>query len=352
MRVLIVADDLTGALDSAVALVGAGLTCVVARRPADVPAALAMQPDVLSVSTASREGDAGAARAAVAAVLAAAGPLPPLVVKKVDSRLKGHVADEVAVLAGHAGYHHALVAPAIPAQGRTVVAGRLIGAGVAAPIDVAAALAGSGLEVVVPDVSTDADLDGALAALAGGPPTLLVGAAGLTAALARRLSPGRWAMPVPRLQAPVLLAIGSRDPITLAQVDRLVATGWAAVTPAPDGLCPAGAGGRGVLRMVAGGGAFDARAAGERFAEGIAQLVRAEGVGTLLGCGGETADAILGALGQGVLVIDGEVLPGMPVSGMVVDGRRVQLVTKSGGFGAVDALVAMVAAAEAGERTR
>ena len=76
MRVLIIADDLTGALDSAVALTGAGLRCVVARRPADVPAALRERPDVLSVSTASREGGASAARAAVAAALDAVGALP------------------------------------------------------------------------------------------------------------------------------------------------------------------------------------------------------------------------------------------------------------------------------------
>src|SRR6478735_9361344 len=87
MRVLIIADDLTGALDSAVAMTGAGLRCVVARRPADVAAALAERPDVLSVSTASREGTAEAARAAVAEALDAIGTLPEIVFKKVDSRL-------------------------------------------------------------------------------------------------------------------------------------------------------------------------------------------------------------------------------------------------------------------------
>ena len=75
MRVLIIADDLTGALDSAVTLTGAGLRCVVARRPGDIAAALALAPDVLSVSTASREGGAAAARAAVAAALDAVGDL-------------------------------------------------------------------------------------------------------------------------------------------------------------------------------------------------------------------------------------------------------------------------------------
>src|SRR6478672_3353110 len=99
MRVLIIADDLTGALDSAVVFTGAGLRCVVARRPTDVAAALGEQPDVLSVSTASREGSVEGARAAVAEALDAIGTLPEVVFKKVDSRLKGHVADEIAVLA-------------------------------------------------------------------------------------------------------------------------------------------------------------------------------------------------------------------------------------------------------------
>lgn len=349
MRVLIIADDLTGALDSAVALTGAGLNCVVARRPGDIAAALALGPDVLSVSTASREGGVDAARAAVAAAVDAVGDLPEIVFKKVDSRLKGHVAAEVAVLAGRFGRAGALFAPAIPVQGRVVAGGRLTGAGVGLPIDVAAALAGSGLAPDVPDTGGNADLDLALARAFDGPAPLLVGAAGLAAALARRLAAGPWAIPAPRLAAPVLLAIGSHDPITFAQVERLAATGPATVAEAPDGACPTR--GVGVVRLVAGAGPFDARGAGKRFAQGIAQLVRAKEVGTLFACGGETADAILGELGAGVLGIEGEVLPGVPASGIVLDGRRLQVVTKSGGFGDADALVAVVAAAGPREGT-
>ena len=58
---------------------------------------------MLSVSTASREGSAAAARAAVAAALDAVGALPEIVFKKVDFRLKGHVAAEVAVVAARSG---------------------------------------------------------------------------------------------------------------------------------------------------------------------------------------------------------------------------------------------------------
>ena len=208
-------------------------------------------------------------------------------------------------------------------------------------------MAGAGLALDVPDTRTDADLDAALARALDGPPTLLVGAAGLAAAVARRIAAGAWSMPVPRLRAPILLAIGSHDPITIAQVDRLAATGSVALATAPDGACPVVAGGAAQLvRLVpAEGRPFDPRAAGARFAEGIAQLVKTGGFRTLLGCGGETADAILGALGQGVLIIEGEVLPGVPVSSILLGERRLQLVTKSGGFGDENALVSVVEAA-------
>ena len=342
MRVLIIADDLTGALDSAVTLTGAGLRCVVARRPADLAAALAEEPDVLSISTASREGSAAEARAAVAAALDGVGDLPEILFKKVDSRLKGHVAAEAATVARQSGHRSALIAPAIPAQGRTVAGGHLAGAGVATPIDVAAAMAGSGLQLEIPDTRDAADLDRALAGALAGPPPLLVGAAGLAAALARRLAPGAGTLPVPRLAAPLLLAIGSRDPITLAQLDRLAATG-VPVLEAPDGACPSpGDGPIRVVRLVAAPGrAFDPQAAGARFAAEVARHVTDGQVRTLFCCGGETADAILGALGQGVLRLEGEVLSGVPVSSMLVGGRKLQLVTKSGGFGDATALLSI-----------
>jgi uncharacterized protein YgbK (DUF1537 family) len=352
MRVLIIADDLTGALDSAVTLTGTGLRCVVARRPHDVAEALRRAPGVLAVSTASREGGAAAARVAVATAVDAVGRLPAIVFKKVDSRLKGHVRDEVVCLAERTGRRRALVAPAVPAQGRTVCGGFLTGSGVSAPIDVARTLAGSGLALDVPDTRVDADLDAALARAADRPPALLVGAAGLAAAVARRLGPGGGPAAIADLRGPILLAIGSRDPITLAQVERLTGRGDVTIGAAPDGACPSAfdAGAAHLLRLVVSGPQVAAQAAGARFAAEVAQLVKSGGFGALLACGGETADAILGALGQGVLDIEGEVLPGAPVSSMVLGDRRLQLVTKSGGFGSEDALVAIVEAAAASGR--
>jgi uncharacterized protein YgbK (DUF1537 family) len=348
MQALIIADDLTGALDSAVALAAVGLRVRVARRPGDVRAALAEGPEALAVSTASREGTAEAARAAVDLVFEALGDLrPEIVFKKVDSRLKGHPGAETAVAAARAGLSRGLAAPAIPEQGRLTEGGRLTGAGVAEPIDVAARLAEAGVELAVPDVADAGDLDRALAAALEAGPALLVGAAGLSAALARRLRPGARAERVAALPGPILLAVGSRDPITLAQVAALRASGRAVEVLAPDGAPSAQVprSGAVLLRLTAGNGPFRPKAAGPRFAESAARALRASGAATLFGCGGETADAILGALGVGVLAVEGEILPGVPVSRMAVEGREIRLVTKSGGFGGPGALVSLVDAA-------
>jgi uncharacterized protein YgbK (DUF1537 family) len=355
MQILIVADDLTGALDSAAAMAGVGLRCRVARRPSDLSEVLDAGVDVLAVSTASREGPAEQARNAVGRVFEVLGDRPVTVFKKIDSRLKGHVGAELDVIRARTGIGRAVAAPAIPAQGRATERGQLVGAGVATPVDVAAALAGSGLAVEVPDAESDADLDGVVAAALSGPPTLLVGAAGLAAALGRHVRPGQRAAPPARLSAPVLFAIGSRDPITLAQVEALRAAGVDEIeapggelsrpprTPMPETL---------LVRLVAGSGAFDPERAGARFGRSVGELLASRSPGTLFACGGETADAILGGLGVGVLEVEGELLPGVPVSTIVVSGRDLRLVTKSGGFGGPDVLLTVLGAAGGGREER
>lgn len=131
MRLCIIADDLTGALDAAAPFAGRGLCVRVALDPGATAMVVAQNPDVMAVSTRSRDGDEDAARAAMAQVLAALPPGPQLM-KKVDSRLKGHVAAELAVLAPPA----MLVAPAIPDFGRITRDGQVRGFGVATPIDI------------------------------------------------------------------------------------------------------------------------------------------------------------------------------------------------------------------------
>ena len=131
----IVADDLTGALDTAAPFASRGLHVEVALDVGAIAAAVREKPAVLSVTLASREIDATEARGVAAEALAA---LPPgtRLFKKVDSRLKGHIAAELDAMP----FRSALVAPAIPAFGRVVRNGHVQGFGVETPISRPAAL--------------------------------------------------------------------------------------------------------------------------------------------------------------------------------------------------------------------
>jgi len=117
--VCIVADDLTGTMDTSQGFAARGYgTSVVAVPPAE-SGGLDEHPDspILGVNTDTRYDDAGAAAAAVADVV---GSVPAeTVYKKVDSTLRGNVAAETDAALTASGADLALVAPAFPAAGRT-----------------------------------------------------------------------------------------------------------------------------------------------------------------------------------------------------------------------------------------
>src|SRR5690606_13273759 len=112
---IILADDLTGALDSAAPFAARGMTTLVALSVDDIQAALVRSPDVLSVNLGSREVEATTAYELTAAALARV-PHGALLFKKVDSRLKGNIDAELEAFS----FRSALVAPAIPEFGRVV----------------------------------------------------------------------------------------------------------------------------------------------------------------------------------------------------------------------------------------
>ncbi|WP_414442754.1 four-carbon acid sugar kinase family protein [Burkholderia sp. 22PA0106] len=121
---LIVADDLSGAADCAIAFAAAGRRTVVSL-DASVPVRPAA---VVAVDTDTRRlTPAEAAQRAADAWQALQAPGRRLY-KKIDSTLRGNWAAEVAALAALAG--PAIVAPAFPATGRTVRDGRVMVRGV------------------------------------------------------------------------------------------------------------------------------------------------------------------------------------------------------------------------------
>jgi uncharacterized protein YgbK (DUF1537 family) len=343
VRVAIVADDLTGALDASAPFAARGLRCHVATNPRGIAAALARGGDVVCVNTASREKSASQAQAIVqhaASVLALSAPV--IAFKKVDSRLKGHVAEEAAACLETFGRHRMIVAPAIPSQGRLVRNGQVIGNGLDAPLDIAARF--DGLEITAPDIETTEDLQ-AVASHAWSR-VLFVGASGLGEGLARNLgTPER--QPFIQIQGPFLLAIGSHDPITLAQVDRARSLSEMGNQITTDGSVEPNLSALTMLYQASSTPASpDHASILQKFGAAIARRIREDDIATVLLCGGETAQTILDDLGIDCVELIGEALPGIAVSRARLDERELTILTKSGGFGTPDDLLLLARAAD------
>ena len=356
LDVAIVADDLTGALDTAAPFAVRGLNTVVAISIADVDAALEGRPSVIAVNTASRhvspEVAAQAVTHACARLLKAN---PAILFKKIDSRLKGNIEAETRAMLAASARDGAIVAPAVPELGRVVVDGKLRGRGVNSDISVAERFGSLAQALDIVDVADEASMAFVAArCLASAHRDLAVGARGLAAALAGSFPSHRSEPALPFIaRTPVIIAIGSRDPITTAQVERLrEATPGLAVTEAPGGVAVTSAPDAPfqlLLCTAAAGPASPEHEVAARFGRTVAKRVVACAAQTLIASGGDTVLGILRALGVRHIRVEGEVDQGMPWSSVSPAGLPLLvLVTKSGGFGGPDALLA----ASAGGRSR
>lgn len=342
LMLAIVADDLTGALDTSAPFVASGLKVAVAMTPEATGKALAIKPDVFAVSTASRALPADVASARIRDAANWLMPhAPGIVMKKIDSRLKGNVGAEAQALAESSGRSLLIVAPAVPDQGRMTRDGAVVGRGVDTPLPVRAALAGLDLPTEVLDADDDADLD-AIVSTRDWSDAVAVGARGLGLAFARHLGGSthgkEHAFPADNA---VFYAFGSRDPITDGQVARLQHDHPAiGMFDAPAGRfeLPADA----KLPLVArctGDQVEDPGRVAADFAAGVAASVERLRPSTLVMGGGDTALAILGALRVDVLFPRGEVAPGLPWFTIATrHGEGLRCVVKSGGFGTVAVL--------------
>lgn len=328
---VILADDLTGALDTAAPFAARGLHVEVALSLSAIAEALSETPAVLSINLASREIGVDAARRAAAAALAAL-PADIRLFKKVDSRLKGHIAAELDALS----YRASLVAPAIPSFGRIVADGCVTGFGVDAPISIAEKLGSHGVRATVPDIAAQSEMSLWLERADEMGVDLLVGARGLAEALAERMS---GQAPVRAAEIPAgrgLFVIGSRDPITLAQIAALRGVGELRYLPAPNGEL---AGVRAddsaltLVQAVPGEGTASPEDVSRALAESVCPVLT-DAASTLLLSGGATAEAVLKRMGIVRFRLLGECLPGL---GLAHAGGRC-IIAKSGGFGQPETL--------------
>jgi uncharacterized protein YgbK (DUF1537 family) len=174
-----------------------------------------------------------------------------------------------------------------------------------------------------------------------------VGSGGLSRALAAvlvdpPLPPARRR----RAVRAVLVVAGTPHPVTKAQVAELEATGAEVVLAGPD-AAPATVsalqrGKRVVLACEPDGEVEpdgpEAAALARHLATVVAAVVAAVPELGLVLTGGTTALAVATALGARELRVLAEVAEGLPLGELVADRQRVPVVTKSGGFGARDAL--------------
>lgn len=331
MVLVIVADDLTGALDTAAPFAARGLHTEVALTVAAAAQGLALLPDVLAVNLASREGSAEDALLAMRAVVERLPPAARLF-KKIDSRLKGHVASELDAIF----YQQALVAPAIPAFGRVVRHAHVEGFGVATPISIADALGRHAARAIIPDALTDADLAAALDKAEAGNVDLLVGARGLAEALAIRMTGLTGSGLVDPPAGPGLFVIGSHDKITIEQVEHLRRLDAVVRRDAPNGVMPPSSSHSAAVVVVQ-ATQGTTQVSSSEVADNLAASVHpglTASARTILLSGGATAEAVLGRMGIECFRLQGECLPGL---GLAYAGGQC-IIAKSGGFGGPETL--------------
>jgi uncharacterized protein YgbK (DUF1537 family) len=338
----ILADDLTGALDCAAPFAGRGLRTWVALGLDAVESALEAKPAVLSVNLATREVAPRSAAEITRSVISRL-PRHAVLFKKVDSRLKGNIAAELDATP----YHKAVVAPAIPKFGRVVRNGRVEGFGVQTPIDVAAALGVHANLAFIPDTVTQDDMFDVLNEVRDRGVDLYIGARGLAEALAEQQTGRQDARLVSPPAGPGVFVIGSRDPITLAQIDALRQAQELTYLAAPNGMVElSGSAAHSVTLVQATAARLEASpvSVSDRLAAGVVPSL-SENAATLVLSGGATAEAVLKAMNIATFELLGECLPGLGLA--YVNGQCI--IAKSGGFGTPETLV-QLASAMAGTR--
>ena len=236
---LVIADDLTGACDSAVHFAAAGLRTVATLAGKRAPDGA----EVVAFSTESRDVDFVEAARRLEA-LSAKAHRSGVIFKKIDSTLRGNSGAEIVAAVDVFACEAAVVNPAFPAMGRVVENGCLrvttdatfqpveIGGWLRAhgaeacrhvePGGIAAAL-DAGVRFVSLDAVCQEDLVRVAAeAMAVRRRILWAGSAGLAAALASILGGGEAPAMPGHTPGPVLFCLGSDHPVTIEQQRRLV----------------------------------------------------------------------------------------------------------------------------------
>ncbi len=378
IQLLILADDLTGALDASVPLAARGAKVRVTTRFSPEAALEDPETEVLVAAAETRHLPASAAYETVRHIAAAARRLGiPSLYKKTDSALRGNIGAELTALLDGTGEPALAFLPAFPQMGRCTVGGihYIHGVPVAdsvfgqdpfnpvlhsqvaqrireqsqAPTHHASAQAPwMGKEgITIFDASCQEDLEQAGAFLQKKHRLhVSAGCAGFGAVLAELLFPEpRLPAPLPRLPRRLLTVCGSLHPATAAQLDQAEQAGFARRRLTPEQkLDPAGwQAGPGarqahcLLRWIQENpfaivDSSDPEGASETAAY-ARKLLAGSGDTPLFVIGGDTLLQCMDALEVYEMEPLRELLPGVVLSRFSFQGSLRYLISKSGGFG-------------------
>ncbi len=364
MQVLALADDATGALEVGAQFAARGVrTAVALDSEPDLRGVAAYDAAVIDAATRHLEPSEAARRISKPAADARALGIPHVYLKT-DSTLRGPIAAEFEALLKIWPERALVYVPAYPAMGRTVVGARLfvdglpldetffardplnpvressilrlLESGCRAPVravrsaeELKAMLDGMAGAIVVCDGREEADLEAVAGVLSrAARPYLVAGTGGFA---------GHWiqGLPVERRAASCkprarrwLVVNGSLHPRSREQV---ACSGLPCIGPSDD--MPSGPWWA-VLATPA--ERVEPLEAARRLGEMVREAVERNRPEGLVIFGGDTARAILCALGEDVLEPCGELLPGIPLTRLPRTGLVV--VSKAGGFGPPDVL--------------
>jgi D-threonate/D-erythronate kinase len=307
---MIIADDLTGALEAGAKFAARGIAAVVATRPvqrADCP--------VLVTDTESRHLSEDQAHRAVTAVACSDFGI---IYKKTDSALRGNIGAELRALSEVCPDHPITYIPSYPALGRTTKNGCLFVDGVpvhqtAFAVDPLNPVRDSSIRGVlgadfrgsICEGETDPEIARAVtAALEASPRCILAGPASVAAELASQLvMPRGTPEPWPLVQSCLIingsLHEASARQIRFAEQNGCASTAYEAQWRIVSPPLPAG--------------------------------FRFETVDAVMVFGGDTALSVVQLLGEPPLKPIGEIVDGVPISR--VEGQDLLLISKAGSFG-------------------
>jgi 4-hydroxythreonine-4-phosphate dehydrogenase len=392
-QIVMIADDLSGAADCAVSCAVRGLHTVVQLSETQSPESQhgGDAAQVLAIDAATRSMPADRAAATIARIVANYEHAPGRVLfKKLDSLLRGHIGPELAAMRSIRTPAVIVMAPALPAQGRTTIDGcqwlngqRLANADAPRLLE-SVGLTSAGIELalvrsgswelaaklaelagqhsaLVCDAETEGDLRAIAAAIAALPRAgwnhsiIWAGSSGLARHIPEAMGIAGAFRPIEEahFRGPILLVVGTRSPLAHEQASQAgQCAGMTTVFLTPDtlregcgsaqsigqssALDKALASGNDLMVMIDSSGETMDRETAEdpRLCAALASLLlpHMNRVAALIATGGETARAVLTASDITGLRLSRELEPGVPLA-VSAGARQIPVITKSGSFG-------------------